>query len=79
MTEELREKQQTEEASQTSSPKGMQPQKDVIATEKSHESQTGKEPVQFLSCSNSCPTEIQESGSHITTTLNRDTKIPLSQ
>ena len=60
ITQQLREKQQIGVATQTSPPDGIRPQKPVTATEQSHESQSGNEPIQFLSCSNSCPTEIQQ-------------------
>ena len=63
-------------ASQTSPPKGIQPQNHVIATEQPPGNQTGSEPVPFLSCSNSCPTEIQESQEYTMTTFTVDTTIP---
>ena len=59
----------TNVASQTSSPKRIQPQNHVTATEQPPGSQTGNEPVPFLSRSNSCPTGIQESEKHTTTTF----------
>ena len=75
LTQDFRGKQQTEVANQTSPSKGIQPQKPVIATQESHESKTWNQPIPFLSCFNSCATDIQESGNHITTTFNEDTNI----
>ena len=51
-------------ASQTSPPKVVQTQNHVIATEQPPESQTGNGPVPFLSCSSSCPIDIQKSRVH---------------
>ena len=59
-------------ASQTSPPKGTQPQNDVVATEQPPENQTGNEPVPFLNCS----TDIQNSEQPVMTTLTGDTIIP---
>ena len=55
--------------------KRSQPQKHVIATEQPPGKQTGNEPEPFLSCSNKCPTDIQISEEHTTTTLTGDTTI----
>ena len=63
-------------ASQTSPPKGFQPQNYVVTTEQPPGNQIGNEPVSLLSCSNNCSTDIQESEQHETTTLLGDTTIP---
>ena len=62
-------------ASRTSPPKGIQPKNHVIATEQPPGNQTGNEPVPFLICSHSCPTEIQESEKHKLTAFKRDTTL----
>ena len=62
-------------ATQTSPPKEIQPQNYVIATEQHPRNQAGKEPVLFLSCSNNCPSGIQESEQHTTTTYTGDSTI----
>ena len=64
-------------ASQTSQLTGIQPQTYVIAKEQSRATQTGKEPLPFISCSKSCPSDIQESQKHKLTTLNGGTIILL--
>ena len=64
-------------ASQGSPTKGNQPQKYVSATEKPPGNQTGSEPVPFLSCSNNCPSDIQEPEKHTTTTPTGDATIAL--
>ena len=56
-------------ASQTSSPKGTQPQSHVAATEQPSGNQTGKEPVSFLNCSKNSSTDIQNTKHHVVTTL----------
>ena len=63
-------------AIQTLPPKGIQPQKYVIATEQSSGNQRGNEPVPFLNCFNNCPTDIQESTQHTTTTIFGDATTP---
>ena len=70
------ETQLTKVASQTSPPKGFQPQNHVIATEQPPGYQTWNEPVPFLSCSSSCPTDIPESEKHTKITFTGDTTIP---
>ena len=65
-------------ASQTSPPKGTQPQSHVVATEHSPGSQTGNEPVPFLDCSKNSSTDNQNKKQHVVTTLNGDTFPPLS-
>ena len=62
----------TDVANQTSPSEGIQPKNHVSATEQSQENQTGNELVLFPSRSNSCPTDIQGSVKHTTTTLNGD-------
>ena len=62
-------------ASQTSPRKRIHPQKHVITTEHPNGNQTGNKQVPILSCSNSCPNEIQESVKHTVTTRNGDTTI----
>ena len=66
----------TDVASQTSPPKGTQPQKYVDTTEQSSRIQTGNEPVLFLSRSKQFPTDSQNTEEHITTTLNTETITP---
>ena len=63
-------------ASQTSPPKGTQPQNYVVATEHPPGNQTGNEPKPFLNCSKNCPTDIQDSEQHVTTTLTGGKTIP---
>ena len=63
-------------AIQTSPPRGTQPKNYVVATEQSPRNQTGNEPVPFLNCSTECPTGIQNSEQHVTTTLSGDRTIP---
>ena len=65
----------TNVASQTSPPKGIQPQNHVIATDQPPGNQTGNEPVPILSCSNVYPTVIQESEAHTTTTVTGNSTI----
>ena len=63
-------------ASQTSRPKGTEPQNYVVATEQYAGNQTGNKPVPFLNCSNNCPIVMQKSEQRITITLTGDTTIP---
>ena len=63
-------------ASQMSPLKGTEPQNYAVATEHPPRNQTGNEPVRFLNCSKNCPTDIQNSEQHVTTTLTGDTTIP---
>ena len=46
-------------ASQTSPPKGTQPQNYLATTEPPPGNQTGNEPVPFLNCSKNCPSDIR--------------------
>ena len=62
-------------ASQTSQPKGTQPQNYVVTTEHTPGNETGIEPVPFLNCSENYSTNIQNTEQHVTTTLNGDTTI----
>ena len=73
------ETQMTNVASQTSPSKGIKPQNHVIATEQPPGNQTGNEPLQFLSCSKNCPTDIQESEKHtLTNFIGVSTILPLT-
>ena len=63
-------------ASQTSPPKETQPQNYVVTTEQPPGKETGNKPVTLLNCSKNCPTDIQDSEQHLTTTLSGDTTIP---
>ena len=63
-------------ASQTPPPKGTQPQNYVLPTEQPSGNQTGFETVPLLNCSKNCPTGIQNSEWHVTTTLTGDATIP---
>ena len=63
-------------ASQTSPPKGTQPQNHVDATEHPPGNQTGNEPVPFVTCSKSSSTDNQNIEQHVVTTLNGDTATP---
>ena len=63
-------------ASQTSLPKGTQPQNYVVATEHPPGNQTGNEPVPFLNFSKNHPTDIQNLEQHVTNTITGDTTIP---
>ena len=71
-----RETSKTTVASQLSPLKGTQPQNYVVSTERRPRNQTGNEPVPFLNCSKNCPTDIQKSEQHVTTTRNGDTTTP---
>ena len=66
----------TSVASQTSPPKGTQPQNHVVATEQSPGNRTGNEPVRFLGCSKNSSTNIQNTEQHAVTTPNGDTTTP---
>ena len=66
----------TNVASQTSSPKGTQPQNYVDATEHPTENQTGNEPVPFLDCSKDSSTNTQNTEQYVATTPNGDTTTP---
>ena len=63
-------------ASQTSPPRGTQPQNYVVTREQPSGNQTGNEPVPFLNCSKNCPTDFQNWEQHDTTTLSGDITIP---
>ena len=63
-------------ASQTSPPKGTQPQNYVVTTEQPSGNQTGNEPVLLLNCSKDCSTDIQNTEQHVTTTLNGASTTP---
>ena len=67
----------TNVASETSSPKGTQPQNHVVATEHPSENQTGNEPVSFLNCSKNSSTDIQNTEPHVVTTPNGVITTPL--
>ena len=67
----------TNVASQTSPPKGTQPQNHVVATEHISGNQTGNKPVSFLTCSKNRRTDIHNSEQHVVTTLNGDTTTPV--
>ena len=66
----------TNVASQMLPSKRIQPQNNVTTTEQPPGYKTRPEPVPFLRCSNSCPTDNQESEKQ-TTTFTGDTTIPL--
>ena len=66
----------TNVASQTSPPKGTQPQNHVLATEHPPGNQTGNDPVSFLNCSKKSSTDIQNTEQHIVAALNGDTTTP---
>ena len=63
-------------ASQTSPPKGTQPQNYMVAAEQSPGYQTGNEPVLLLNCSKNRPTDILNSKQHVMTTITGDATIP---
>ena len=63
-------------ASQMLPPKGIKPQNYVVATEHTPGNHTGNEQVPILNCSKKCPTDIQETEQHVTTTFTGDTTIP---
>ena len=66
----------TNVASQTSPPKGTQPQNHVDTTEQSSGNQTVNEPVLFLDCSKNSSTNTQNTEQHVVTTPNGDTTTP---
>ena len=66
----------TNVASQTSPPKGTQPQNHVDVTEQSS-GETGNEPVAFLDCRKSSSTNTQKSEQQVVTTPNELTTTPL--
>ena len=66
----------TNVASQTSRPKGTQPQNHVDTTEQSAGNQTGNEPVVSLDCSKNSSTNSQNTEQHVVTTPNGDTTTP---
>ena len=66
----------TNVASQTSPPKGTQPQNHVDTTEHSSGNHTGNEPVLFLDCSKNYSTNTQNTEQHVVTTPNGDTTTP---
>ena len=72
----IQESSKTTVASRTLPSKGTQPQNNVETTEQPSRNQTRFEPVTFLNCSKNCPTDIQISEQHVTTTLNGDTTTP---
>ena len=65
----------TNVASQTSPPKGSQPQNHVDTTEQSS-GKTGNEPVPFLDCPEKSSTDTQNTEQHVVTTPNGLTTIP---
>ena len=65
----------TNVASQTSPPKGTQPQNHVDTTEQSS-GKTGNEPVPFLDCSQNSSTNTQNTEQHVVTTPNGLTTTP---
>ena len=67
----------TDVASQTSPPKGTQPQNHADTTEQPSGNQTGNEPVSFLDCSKNYSTITQNTEQHVVTTRNGDTTTPL--
>ena len=67
----------TNVASQTSLPKGTQPQNHVVATEQPSGNQTRNEPVPCFDCSKDTSTNTQNTEQPVVTTLNRDTTTPL--
>ena len=66
----------TDVASQTSLPKGTQPQNHVDTTEQPSGNQTGNEPVSFLDCFKDYSTNTQITEQHVVITPNGDTKTP---
>ena len=63
----------TNVASQTSPPKGTQPQNHVDTTEHPPGNQTGNETVPFLNCFKNSSTDIQNTEQPVVTSLNGDT------
>ena len=66
----------TNVARQTSPPKRTQPQNYVITTEQPPGNQARNEPVPFLSYTNNCFTDVQESEEHTTTAPTEDITVP---
>ena len=66
----------TNVASQTSPPKGTQPQNHVASTERPPGYQNGEKPVPFPNCSKKSATDIQNTEQHVTTTPNGDSTTP---
>ena len=66
----------TNVASQTSPPKGTQPQIHVDTTEHPPGNQTGNEPVPFLACSKNSSTNTENTEQHVVTTPNGSTATP---
>ena len=66
----------TNVASQTSPPKGTQPQNHVDTTEHPPGNQTGIELVPFLDCSKNSSTNTQNTEQHVVTTLNGNATTP---
>ena len=67
----------TNVGSQTSRPKGIQPQNYVDTTEHPPGNQTGNELVPFLDCSKNSSTNFQNTEQHVVTTPNGDTTASL--
>ena len=67
----------TNVASQTSPPKGTQPQNHVDTTEQSSGNQTGKEQVLFFDCSKNYSTNTQNTEQHVVTNPNGEITTPL--
>ena len=63
-------------ACQTTPANGIQPQNQVSATEQPPGSQTGNDPVPFLSCFDCCRTDIREAEENTTASLTGDITIP---
>ena len=66
----------TNVASQTSPPKGTQPQIHVVTTEQPLGNKTGNDPASFLNCSKNSSTDIQKTEQPVVITLNGDTTTP---
>ena len=66
----------TNVGSQTSPPKGTQPQNHVDTTEQPSGNQTGNEPVSFLDFSKNISSNTQNTEQHVVTTFNGDTTAP---
>ena len=66
----------TNVASQTSPPKGTQPQSHVVTTEQPPRNQTGNKRVPFLDCFKNSSTNIQNTEQHVASTLNGDITTP---
>ena len=66
----------TNVASQTSPPKGTQPQNHLVGTEQRPGNQTGNEPVSFLNCSKNSSTDIPNTEQPVVIILSGDTPAP---